>query len=336
MRGEAWGSKEMLCAMCTLISGAASKAIRKRARAAAYAPDKGCCPVTSSGAISDVIKCNQRRHQGAARCDQADDLSEGLESARSTARSPEGIETRLHAVCHYGSCDACDGPGVELRGRPRVGLGVAEPCLRTVDSHAGQAGASAWSSLFRGGTRTRGGTPRLIAPSRLVICRAPRRGQPGGGPRSRGACRRARVSFMLSVCYSYPATEYTFLGTAAVAARHGRPSGPDWTLRTRPPSVPGATRASSPAPGPCSTLSRLTSAMHVALISPFCREGAAKGVLHPASPRPPHASTTLSMRRVLPRRTAIAASTPAASSPPVLPPSIPSSSWPSCMLARLR
>ena len=125
MRGEAWGSKEMLCAMCTLISGAASKAIRKRARAAAYAPDKGCCPVTSSGAISDVIKCNQRRHQGAARCDQADDLSEGLESARSTARSPEGIETRLHAVCHYGSCDACDGPGVELRGRPRVGLGVA-------------------------------------------------------------------------------------------------------------------------------------------------------------------------------------------------------------------
>ena len=189
MRGEAWGSKEMLCAMCTLISGAASKAIRKRARAAwrrIRAPDQGCCPVTSSGAISDVIRV-------AARCDQADDLSEGLESARSTARSPKGIETRLHAVCHYGSCDACDGPGVELRGRPRVGLGVAEPCLRTVDSHAGQAGASAWSSLFRGGT------PRLIAPSRLVICRAPRRGQPGGGPPGRGACRRARVSFMLSV-----------------------------------------------------------------------------------------------------------------------------------------
>ena len=123
--------------------------------------------MTSSSAIRDVIRV-------AARCDQADDLSEGLESARSTARSPEGIETRLHAVCHYGSCDACDGPGVELRGRPRVGLGVAEPCLRTVDSHAGQAGASAWSSLFRGGT------PRLIAPSRLVICRAPRRGLAGG------------------------------------------------------------------------------------------------------------------------------------------------------------
>lgn len=162
--------------------------------------------------------------------------------------------------------------------------------------------------------------------------------RPAGGrsARSRGVPARARIVYVIGSCYSYPATEYTFLGTAAVAARHGRPSGPDWTLRTRPPSVPGATRASSPAPGPCSTLSRLTSAMHVALISPFCQEGAAKGVLHPASPRPPHASTTLSMRRVLPRRTAIAASTPAASSPPVLPPSIPSSSWPSCMLARLR
>ena len=79
---------------------------------------QGCCPVTSSSAIRDVIRV-------AARCDQADDLSEGLESARSTARSPEGIETRIHAASHYGSCDACDGPGVELRGRPRVGLGVA-------------------------------------------------------------------------------------------------------------------------------------------------------------------------------------------------------------------
>ena len=162
---------------------------------------------------------------------------------------------------------------------------------------------------------------------------------PCGARADRRVSTRGFVVSLLSVCYGYPVTGYTshtFWGTAAVAARHGRPSGPDWTLRTRPPSVPGATRASSPAPGPCSTLSRLTSAMHVALISPFCREGAAKGVLHPASPRPPHASTTLSMRRVLPRRTAIAASTPAASSPPVLPPSIPSSSWPSCMLARLR
>ena len=293
--------------------------------------------MTSSSAIRDVIRV-------AARCDQADDLSEGLESARSTARSPEGIETRLHAVCHYGSCDACDGPGVELRGRPRVGLGVAlslvcGPWTPTRGKPERRRGPPCF-----GAEPERGAEPLALS-RRLVLSFVGRRARCGGWV---GACRARAptavstivVSRLLSVCYGYPVTGYntshTFWGTAAVAARHGRPSGPDWTLRTRPPSVPGATRASSPAPGPCSTLSRLTSAMHVALISPFCREGAAKGVLHPASPRPPHASTTLSMRRVLPRRTAIAASTPAASSPPVLPPSIPSSSWPSCMLARLR
>ena len=158
--------------------------------------------MTSSSAIRDVIRV-------AARCDQADDLSEGLESARSTARSPEGIETRLHAVCHYGSCDACDGPGVELRGRPRVGLGVAlslvcGPWTPTRGKPERRRGPPCF-----GAEPERGAEP--LALSRRLVLSFVGRGA-AAAVWSRGA--RARIVR----CYRFrgygsPVTGYTFLGT---------------------------------------------------------------------------------------------------------------------------